>query len=147
MELTQQIEADIATAMKARDEVRLQVLRLLKAALKNYSIEIKGELTPQQMLQILQKEAKKRQESIELYGQAGRNDLVTKETKELEVLSEYLPEQASEEAIRTKIKEIISQKKLSGHSAMGVVIQATKDAFQGAADGSVIAKIAREELV
>ena len=67
MDLEKNLEQDLIIAAKARDEIKLQVLRLLKAALKNYSIEVKGELTAQQMMQVLQKEAKKRQDSKPIF--------------------------------------------------------------------------------
>lgn len=145
-QLEQQLEADLVEAMKARDEIRLQVLRLLKAALKNYSIEVRADLSPQQVLQVLQKEAKKRQDSIQQYGDAGRDDLVKQEQAELEVLQQYLPAPISEEDIRSAVKAAIADGGLEGQAAMGQVIAAVREKFDGAADGSMVARIAREEL-
>lgn len=145
-DLTTQLDADLVTAMKARDEVRLQVLRLLKAAMHNYAIEIKGELSPQQMLQLLQKEAKKRQDSIEQYTAADRKDLVDKETAELAILKAYLPDEPSEDDIRAAVTEIIAEQNASGNAAMGQVISAVRERFSGAADGAVIARLTREAL-
>ncbi len=145
-DLVVQLDADLVTAMKARDEVRLQVLRLLKAAMHNYAIEIKGELSPQQMLQLLQKEAKKRQDSIEQYAAADRTDLVDKETAELAILKAYLPEQPSESEIRAVVTEVIAEQNATGTAAMGHVISAVRERFSGAADGAMIAQLTREAL-
>ena len=145
MDISQRLEEDLTAATKARDEITQQVLRLLKAALKNYSIELKSDLSPQQALQILQKEAKKRQESIELYTNADRQDLADKESVELAVLERYLPKQPTVDEVRAAAKEIVSDKGLAGNAGMGQLIGALKERFEGL-DGSMAAKIAREEL-
>lgn len=145
MDLVERLEADLMEATKARDEVTLQVLRLLKAALKNYSIEMRQDLSPQQALQILQKEAKKRQESIVQFHEADRQDLVDKESAQLEVLQRYLPKQPDESDVRKAAQSIITENSLSGQAAMGQLITALKEQFDGL-DGSLAARIAREEL-
>lgn len=145
-DLAAQLDADLTEALKARDAVRLQVLRLLKAALHNYAIEIKDEVSPQQMLQILQKEAKKRQDSIDQFAAAGRQDLVEKEANELAILKTYLPEQASEDAIRAVVQEVIAEQNAQGAAAMGQVISAVRERFGGSADGALIAQLVREGL-
>lgn len=145
MNLEQTLEADLVAAMKARDEIRVQVLRLVKAALKNQTIEVRGDLTPQQMLAVLQKEAKKRQDSISQYRAAGRDDLVRQEQAELEILDTYLPDQASDEAIRAAVRIAVAD---AGDSpaVMGQVIARVREKFSGAVDGATLAAIAREEL-
>jgi uncharacterized protein len=145
MNLEQTLEADLLEAMKARDEIRVQVLRLVKAALKNQSIEVKGDLTPQQMLAVLQKEAKKRQDSIEQYRDAGRDDLVQQEQAELEILDTYLPEQASDEEMRAAVKVAVQEVGTSP-AAMGQVIARVREQFSGAVDGAALAAMVREEL-
>lgn len=145
MNLEKTLEADLLEAMKARDEIRVQVLRLVKAALKNQSIEVKGDLTPQQMLAVLQKEAKKRQDSITQYREAGRDDLVRQEEAELEILDSYLPEQASDEAMRAAVKAAVAEVGASP-AAMGQVIAHVREQFSGAVDGATLAAMVREEL-
>lgn len=145
MNLEQTLEADLLEAMKARDEIRVQVLRLVKAALKNQSIEVKGDLTPQQMLAVLQKEAKKRQDSIAQYSEAGRADLVKQEQAELEILEAYLPEQASEDELRVAVKAAVAEVG-SSPTAMGQVIARVREQFSGAVDGAALAAMVREEL-
>ena len=146
MELTDRIEQDLITAAKARDEIRLQVLRLLKSALKNYSIEIKGEVSAQQMLQILQKEAKKRQEAATIFATNDRMDLAQKEQAELAILEEYLPAMPSEAEMRQAAQIIIQKDQLEGMQAMGKVLEQLRSKFDGAIDGAQASRIVREEL-
>lgn len=145
MNLEKTLEADLLDAMKARDEIRVQVLRLVKAALKNQSIEVRHDLTPQQMLTVLQKEAKKRQDSISQYRDAGRTDLVKQEQAELEILEAYLPEQVSEEELRGAVKSAVAEVGKSP-AAMGQVIAIVREQFNGAVDGATLAAMVREEL-
>lgn len=145
MSLEQSLETDLIEAMKARDEIRVQVLRLVKSALKNYEIEVKGDLSPQQVLAVLQKEAKKRQDSIEQYAAAGRKDLVSQEEAELKIIQGYLPEQASEADLRVAVKKAVADLG-SQQGAMGQIIGRVREEFSGAVDGALLAKIVREEL-
>lgn len=145
MSLDQTLEADLLEAMKARDEIRVQVLRLVKAALKNQEIEVKGDLTPQQMLAVLQKEAKKRQDSITQYEAAGRDDLVRQERAELEILDEYLPDQVSTEEMRAAVRQAIADAD-DNSATMGQVIAQVREKFSGAVDGAALAAMVREEL-
>lgn len=145
MELEKSLETDLIEAMKARDEIRVQVLRLVKSALKNYSIEIKDDLSPQQVLGVLQKEAKKRQDSITQYQAAGREDLVRQEQAELEIIEGYLPEQPSEDDLRAAVDAAVLE---IGDSpaAMGQIIARVREQFSGAVDGSTLAAMVREAL-
>lgn len=145
MSLEQSLETDLIEAMKARDEIRVQVLRLVKSALKNYEIEAKGDLSPQQVLAVLQKEAKKRQDSIEQYAAAGREDLVSQEEAELKIIQGYLPEQASEADLRAAVQKATAELG-DQQGAMGQIIGRVREEFSGAVDGALLAKIVREEL-
>ncbi len=145
MSLEQSLETDLIEAMKARDEIRVQVLRLVKSALKNYEIEVKGDLSPQQVLAVLQKEAKKRQDSIEQYSAAGREDLVGQEEAELKIIQGYLPEQASESDLRKAVQKAVADLG-DQQGAMGQIIGRVREEFSGAVDGALLAKIVREEL-
>ncbi|QQS27176.1 GatB/YqeY domain-containing protein [bacterium] len=145
MRLDQTLETDLLEAMKARDEIRVQVLRLVKAALKNQEIEVKGDLTPQQMLAVLQKEAKKRHDSITQYEAAGRDDLVRQERAELEILDEYLPDQVSTEEMREAVRQAITDAD-DNSATMGQVIAQVREKFSGAVDGAALAAMVREEL-
>lgn len=146
MDLNKELEADLREAMKLRDEVRLTTLRLLKSALKNYEIEIGHDLTLQEAMGVLQKEAKKRQDSIEQYTRAQREDLVDIEKAELEVVNKYLPEQMSEVEVRQLVEEAISQTGADTIADMGRVIGIVQEKSQGQADGALIARLTKEQL-
>jgi uncharacterized protein YqeY len=146
MDLIEQLEADLGEAMKLRDEVRTTTLRLLKSALKNYQIELGHDLTMQEALSVLQKEAKKHQDSIKQYEAADRDDLANEEKAELEVIEKYLPEQMSREELEKIAEEAISSLNASGPSDMGKVIGMVRAKTEGKADGSMIAEIAKQKL-
>lgn len=143
MHLTEQLEADLAAAMRERDQVRLQVLRLLKSALKNQQIEVGHELTAQEMMAVLQKEAKKRRDSIEAYGKAGRDDLVGEEQAELTQIEHYLPAQMSEDELRAIVRDVIAA---HPDAQMGQMIGQVIAKANGQADGSVVSRLVREQL-
>ncbi len=143
MQLVEQLEADLAAAMRERDQLRLQVLRLLKSALKNQQIEVGHELSAQEMMAVLQKEAKKRRDSIDAYTKAGRDDLVAEESAELKEIEHYLPAQASEEDVRVVVQEVIAS---SPDAQMGQIIGQAMAKLAGQADGGLVSRVVREEL-
>lgn len=137
-----QLEADLQKAAKSRDEIRLTVLRLLKSALKYYEIEVGHDATPQEILTILQKEAKKRRDSIEQYSAANRQDLVAEETKELDVLQSYLPEEISDSKLDEIINQAIEETGAKNQADMGRVMQLVMKNSAGQVDGArVSAKV------
>lgn len=143
MQLVEQLEHDLAAAMRERDQVRLQVVRLLKSALKNQQIEVGHELSAQEMMAVLQKEAKKRRDSIDAYNKAGRDDLVSEESAELKQIEYYLPAQMGEDEVRSIVRDVVS-----AHPEMprGQVIGQVIAKANGQTDGSVVSRLVREEL-
>ena len=133
-----ELEADLTKAAKSRDQIKLSVLRLLKSSLKNYEIEVGHDASAQEIMTVLQKEAKKRQDSITQYGQAGRTDLVNEEQAELEILETYLPAKMSEADLDALIAKSIKDNDASTMSDMGKVIQAVMAASSGQADGATV---------
>lgn len=133
-----QLEHDLNQAAKARDQIRLSVLRLLKASLKNYEIEVGHDATPQEIMAVLQKEAKKRTESITQYQQAGRDDLVDSEQKELDILNEYLPESLTEKQIDEFVTQAIQETGASQLQDLGKVMPVLMKKTQGSVDGAVL---------
>ena len=99
MSLEKQLMEDMKLAMKSGNKTALDTIRMLRAQIKTASIDKKDELDEAELAQVLQKEAKKRKEAMELYKQGNREDLFKKEESELEIISNYLPEQLSEETI------------------------------------------------
>lgn len=146
MELLDQLESDLAEAMKLRDEVKTTTLRLLKSAMKNYQIELGHDLTMQEALSVIQKEAKKHQDSITQYQQANREDLKKEEEAELEVIKQYLPEQMSREEIEKAVSEAIAETNAQGPADMGKVIGMVRQKTEGKADGAMIAEVAKAKL-
>ncbi|GDX62989.1 hypothetical protein LBMAG34_5230 [Candidatus Saccharibacteria bacterium] len=146
MDLIDQLESDLAEAMKLRDEVRTTTLRLLKSALKNYQIELGHDLTMQEALSVLQKEAKKHQDSIKQYEDAKREDLANEEKAELDVIEKYLPEQMSQDEVEKAVDSAIAELGASGPADMGKVIGLVRQKTEGQADGSMIAELAKQKL-
>lgn len=146
MELLDQLESDLAEAMKLRDEVRTTTLRLLKSAMKNYQIELGHDLTMQESLAVLQKEAKKHQDSIAQYQNAKREDLAQEEQAELEIIKQYLPEQMSREELEKIVDSAIVETGATGPSDMGKLIGFVRQKTEGKADGAMIAEIAKTKL-
>jgi uncharacterized protein YqeY len=146
VELLDQLESDLAEAMKLRDEVRVTTLRLLKSAMKNYQIELGHDLTMQEAMAVLQKEAKKHQDSISQYEQADRADLAKEEKAELDIINDYLPEQMSDADITKAVDEAITETGANGPADMGKVIGLVRQKTNGQADGAKIAQIAKDKL-
>ncbi len=146
MDLYETLEADLARSAKARDEIKTGVLRLLKSAIKNQQIEVGHDLTMPEILSVLQKEAKKRRDSIEAYGKAGRDDLVKEEEQELAIIDTYLPESASEQEISKVVDEVIASTKDKDMSQMGQVMSRVMAKLRGRADGNQVSVIVRDKL-
>ena len=150
MSLIDQLPEDLKQAMKAKDRVRLRTIRSLRAALKEKEIEERTEgeahLSEEQVLAVVQKQAKQRREAIIQYEQAGRDDLVAKEREELEIIEAYLPKQLGDDEIRRVLQEIVTTTGASSMRDMGKVMGAAMQQLKGRADGRRINEIARELL-
>lgn len=146
--LTEQISNDMREAMKQKEELRLSVLRMLLAALKNKKIELKqaDELTDEQTIQIIKSEIKKRKDSITAYTEGGRIDLVKKEEAELEILSKYMPEQMSEEAVNEVVKKIVSGLDDVSPTDFGRVMGQAMKELKGQADGTIVSEAVKKAL-
>lgn len=147
--LEQKLEQDIKDALLSGDKTRATTLRTLKAVLLNVKVE-KGKrdsgLSDEEVLQVLGKESKKRQESADLYEQGGNQSKADAELAEKAVIDSYLPEQLSEEAIAKLVSEAIAGTGAAGPQDMGKVIGQVKAKAGASADGAVIARIAKEKL-
>ena len=146
MGLKERLKADMKEAMKAKDKVKLSTIRMINSLIKNAEIEKRGELTDEEIIQLLMKYAKQRKESIEMYEKGGRQDLVEKEKAELAVVESYLPKQMSEEEIREIVKQTIEEVGASSVKDMGKVMKAVMPKVKGRADGSVVNRIVKELL-
>lgn len=146
MTLLSRIEKDYITAYKAKEQVRVGVLRLLKTAAKNRQVELMRELTEEEVLELLTKQAKQRQESIEQYRSAGRDDLADTEAAELAVIKDYLPEQLSEEETAKAVDEAVAAVGASSMQDMGKVMQAVMAQYKGRVDGKALSALVRSRL-
>jgi uncharacterized protein YqeY len=136
---------DMKEAMRSGDSDRLSVVRLLRSTIKNKEIEKgKGQkLTEEEILQVIASAVKQRKESIELFEKGGRQDLVEKEKKEMAILQSYLPQQISDEELRTKVKEAIVQSGASDVKQMGKVMKILVPQLVGRAEGDSISRMVR----
>ncbi len=135
--MREKINQDLKDAMKARDSARVDALRLINAALKDKDIEARGAgktLTEDDVLALLQKMIKSRQESLEIYEKAGRADLADKEKGEIAVISSYLPQQLSAEEVAEAVKAAIAEAGATSIKDMGKVVAALKAKYTGRMD-------------
>jgi len=147
MSLSEQVQKDIVAAMKAKDEMRLSVLRMIKSAFQLKEVEKKRPLDGVESIQLLQTLAKQRKESIEQFAKGARQDLVDKETSELKILESYLPAGASEEEMDAAIEKAINEVGATTIKQMGAVVKAAKEYLTGkAVDGKALSDRVRERL-
>jgi uncharacterized protein YqeY len=145
--LNERIQEDLVAAMRAKDELRLSVLRMMKAALKNKEIEKIRPLQEPEELQVLQTLVKQRHESVEQFTKGGRLDLAQKETKEIAIIEGYLPAAPSDADLAAAIDGAIAETGAKSPKEMGAVIKAAKARLPGkTVDGKVLSDRVRECL-
>ena len=147
MPLAEKVSADITAAMKAKDQGRLSALRMLKAAIMNKGVEKGRDLEDAEVLQVVASLVKQRRDSIEQFAKAARNDLVAKETVEIQVLEEYMPPAASPAEIDAAIAEAIAETGATSAKDMGKVMKAVMPKLAGKnADGKAVNEAVRRKL-
>ncbi|MEG1609947.1 MAG: GatB/YqeY domain-containing protein [Bilophila sp.] len=150
MSLTERIEQDYIVAYKAKDSLRLGVLRLLKTAAKNLQVELRRPITDEELATVIQKQGKQRQDSIEQFTAANRTDLADKEAAELGILKEYLPEPLSpaelEAAVVAAVAEVGATGAAPGMASMGKVIQSVMAQYKGRVDGKAVSTAVKAHL-
>ena len=146
MSLFETIEKDYVQAYKAKDAVRLTVLRLLKTAVKNRLVDLCRPGGTAEMLDLIIKEGKQRQDSIEQYTSAGRQDLADKEAAELAVIQSYLPKPLSEEELTALIDATIAEVGATSPREMGKVISAIMATHKGRVDGKALSAAVKARL-
>ncbi len=148
-DLKQRLQDDVKAAMLAGDTLRLETLRGLKSVILYAEVAaVKREegLGDAEVESLLAKEAKKRQESADLYKQGGANDRADKELSEKAIIEEYLPKQLGEDEVAAVVDEVINEVKPEGMQQMGQVIGQVKSRLGNSADGALIAKLVKEKL-
>ena len=146
MELFQRIEATLKEAMRARDESKLNAVRLLLTAIKVKEKEIKRSLNEGEIQQVISGQIKQRRDSIEQYGKADRRDLAESEEEEIRVLQAFLPEPLGEEELERIVDEAVSEVGAVSVKDMGKVMKALMPKVSGRADGKLVNELVRRKL-
>jgi uncharacterized protein len=144
--LKDRIVSDMKDAMRAKDAVRLESIRLLRAAIQRREVDERVDLTDQDVVSVVQKMVKQGKDSITLFEQGGREDLVQKEAATLAVLETYLPEQLDEQAILILIEKAVSESGAETVRDMGKVMGLLKPQVQGQADMGVVSGLIKQKL-
>lgn len=149
MTLSQRIESDYIAAYKAKEQLKLDVLRLLKTAAKNLLVELKrpgGTLSDEEMMDVILRQGKQRQDSIEQFRAANRPDLADREAAELVVLQEYLPQPLSQEELTSAIEAAVAETGATSPKEMGAVMNAIMAQYKGRVDGKALSAAVRARL-
>lgn len=146
MNLLEKINSQIKEAMKGGDSFKVGTLRMVVSSIKNREIEKRAKfsdpLTEEEMMEVLRREVKKRRESIEIYGNAGRGDLKEKEELELKIIQAYLPAELTKEEIEHIVAGVIS----GGERELGKIMKQVKEQVGGRADGKLVSEIIKKNL-
>jgi len=147
MSLIDRLAEDIKTAMRARDQLRLDVIRMAKAALMNREIELKGTLDDAESTRVMVGLVKQRKESVEQFQKGQRPDLADKEIKEIAIIETYLPKALSQDEVRTLVEAVIAETGATSPKDMGNVMKAVMARLAGqTVDGKVISDLVRGRL-
>ena len=146
MPLVDKIQKDMYKAMKEKEKERINALRNIIGKLKYRYIDKGDKLTEQEEIKVIQSLAKQRRESIEMYKQGGRNDLVETEAKELSIIEEYLPQAMSEEEVRQLVRETVKETGAESMSDLGKVMPLVMKKGAGKVDGKLAQEVLRELL-
>lgn len=146
MSLKEQINNDIKTAMREKDNGKRDALRLLSSAMKQIEVDERKELTDEEIIKIIQKQVKQRQEAMSQYREAGREDLYEKEASEATIFETYLPQQLSDEELEVAIRAIIAETGAETMKDIGRVMGAASKSLGAQADGKRINECAKALL-
>jgi uncharacterized protein len=149
MTIQERIDSELKEAMRAKDTTRLAVLRMLKSALKYAAIAKSGaeaELSDAEAAQVIRKQAKQRQDSIESFEKGGRAELAQKEQNELSILNAYLPQAMSAEELAKLVRETIAEVDATSKAQMGAVMKALQVKVAGRADGKTLSQEVSRQL-
>lgn len=146
MSLKEKLQEKLKSAMKARDELSVSTIRLALAAARNAEIDRGRELSDEEMTEVIAREVKMRREAIEGAEKAGRPEVAERERKELEVLTQYLPEQLGEEEVTKIAKDVIDEVGATGPKDRGRVMSALMPRVKGRADGRLVSQVVERIL-
>ena len=149
MKLQERVDSDLKDAMRAKEATKLGVLRMLKSALKYAEIEKSGteaDLSKTEAVQVIRKQVKQRQDSIESFEKGGRADLAAKEKEELSILNAYLPQAMSSDELSKLVRETIAEVGATSKAQMGAVMKAAQAKVAGRADGKTLSQEVSRQL-
>ena len=149
MTISERIDADLKDAMRAKDAGKLSVLRMLKSAMKYAAIEksgAEGQLDDAEATQVIRKQVKQRQDSIESFEKGDRAELAAKEKEELALLSAYLPQAMSDEEIAVAVREAVAEVGATSRAQMGAVMKLLQTKLAGRADGKTLSQEVQRQL-
>lgn len=147
MGLRENLLEDIKTAMKAKEDIRLQTLRQLNSAIKNREIELRPDpITEPEILNVIKKAIKQRREAIDMYSSGDRPDLVEKETQELKVLEGYMPPGLSDDELAAVVMAVIAETGATSLKDMKLVMPKVIEKTQGAADNKKVSELIKQKL-
>jgi uncharacterized protein len=146
VELKARLAEDYRAALRSGEKLKVSVIRLLMALIKNREVEKRGALTDAEVMQAISSSCKQRQDSIDQYRQGGRQDLVDKEAAELQILQSYLPQPLSAEELADLVRAAIQEAQAASPKEMGKVMTLLMPRVTGRADGKVVSALVREML-
>jgi uncharacterized protein YqeY len=149
MTLQERLDSDLKEAMRARDATKLSVLRMLKSALNYAAIAKSGteaELSDAEAAQVVRKQVKQRQDSIESFEKGGRAELAAKEKEELSILNAYLPQAMSADELAVAVRETIAEVGATSKAQMGMIMKALQVKVAGRADGKTLSQEVLRQL-
>lgn len=146
MTLSERINNDLKEAMKSKDSFRLSVIRMVKGAMQLAKPNPREELTDDDVITVISKQIKMRNESIKEFEAAGRSDLVEQNQKEIEILNTYMPKQLSEEELTEIIDKVFEEVKPTSQKDMGLIMKNISPLVKGKADMSLVNKLVKERL-
>jgi uncharacterized protein len=147
MSLRDRLTEEMKLAMKSRDDLRLSTIRLIRSAIKNREIELRREFEDAEIIEVIATMIKQRRESIRLFTQGGRTDLVEKEEKELAVLLGFLPPQLERAELEELVQKAIAECGAQGSKDLGKVMKILAPQVVGRADGKIVAEVVKASLV
>ncbi|HEY7744891.1 MAG TPA: GatB/YqeY domain-containing protein [Desulfuromonadales bacterium] len=146
MNLNEQLIEAMKTAMRAKDSLRLNAIRLIRTAIKNREIDERRELDDQEVIGVLSTLVKQRKESAQVYREGGRPELAEKEEQELAIIQEFLPTQLGEEEIRAVIEAAVNETGAASMKDMGRVMKVVTGKTLGRADGRLVSELVKARL-
>ncbi|MCC3372793.1 GatB/YqeY domain-containing protein [Cohnella sp. REN36] len=146
MNLADRLNEDMKQAMRSQDKFRLTTIRMIRAAVKNQEIELRRPLEDNEVLDILSREVKQRKDSLQEFGKAGRDDLASTVASEIDIITEYLPQQLDEEEIKAIVTQTIQETGASSKADMGKLMGALMPKVKGRADGKLVNQIVQQFL-